>query len=105
MSLLKKQLGQRIREIRKKKKLKQYELATKVNFDANYISRIEIGAASPSLEAIEKIAEALDIEPKELFDVGHIESKQRLLLQIDSLLNNIDIKNLKLIYKLLSELQ
>lgn len=105
MSSLKKLLGQRIRELRQQKNLKQYELARKVDFDPNYISRIEIGVSSPSLEAIEKIAKALQIEPKELFDIGHFESKQRLLMQIESQLAKVDVKNLQLIYKLLNELQ
>ena len=45
----------------------QAKLAEKCNTDTSYIGQIEIGAGFPSMELIEKIAEALQIKPHLFF--------------------------------------
>lgn len=54
-------LGERIKELRKEAGWSQGELAEKVGTDARQISRYENGRITPSLDAIVRIAEVLNI--------------------------------------------
>jgi len=60
--------GSRLREIRLAKSLSQEMLANDANIPINQIGRIERAEISTSLTTIIKIAKALDIEVKALFD-------------------------------------
>lgn len=55
-----KRIGQRIRVMRKARKLTQAELAERANLSVPYISHIENGIKQASLQAIVNIAEALE---------------------------------------------
>ncbi|OUL60328.1 helix-turn-helix domain-containing protein [Flavobacterium sp. AJR] len=61
-------LGIHIRELREKKGLSQQELADYCNIPQNQIGRIERAEINTTVKTLVKIANALDIEPKELFD-------------------------------------
>lgn len=63
-----KQLGQRIQELRKQKSLSQEDLAARVGVDRVHIGYLEQGVRSASLEIIFAIAKALETEPKDLFE-------------------------------------
>ena len=56
-----------IKKYRKIKRFSQMKLAEMINTSTSYIGEIEINNKSPSMEMVEKIAEALDIEPFRLF--------------------------------------
>ena len=56
---------------RKKKGLRQLDLALEIGKSSNYINSIENGKYFPSPETIEKICVFLDIEPMRLFDMGN----------------------------------
>lgn len=59
--------GQRVREIRKEKKLSQEDLSFKADLHRTYIGMIERAEKNITLINIEKIANALNVEIKELF--------------------------------------
>ena len=61
-----KELGKKIRELRKKKELTQEDLAYKAGLDYSYINQIENGKRNPSMEAVEKIAKALGVKVQAL---------------------------------------
>ena len=63
MSNLKKLLGKRIKELRIKKHYTQEYLAELTDLGSTSISKIETGLYHPSDENLEKIAEALEVEP------------------------------------------
>lgn len=63
-----KALGNRIRQLRKERNLTQAQLANKCDNHAEYIGRIERGQYNVSSSSLYKIALALDITMKELFD-------------------------------------
>lgn len=65
---IKEKLGIKISELRKEKSLSQEKLALKSNIDRAYMHLIEKGKTNVSIELIEKIAIALEINIKELFD-------------------------------------
>ena len=64
---LKKQLGKRIQELRKKKKLTQEKFAELIGIDPKNVSKIENGNNYPTAENLTSIANALDAEIYELF--------------------------------------
>jgi len=65
----KKQVGSKIKELRKQKGLSQFELSIECIIPKNQIGRIERGEISPTLTTIVKIANGLKIHPKEFFEI------------------------------------
>lgn len=59
--------GERVREIRKQKKLSQEGLALACALDRTYVGSVERGERNISLINIHKIAKALGVNTKELF--------------------------------------
>ena len=53
---------------RKRKKLTQLQLADLVDIDRSHISAIELGNVGVSLDVLFKLAEVLEVSPKDLFD-------------------------------------
>lgn len=64
---LRKRFGMRVKELRKATGFSQETFADKCGFARSYMSRIERGGANPSIDAIEILALALEVEPFELF--------------------------------------
>ncbi|HEX9621974.1 MAG TPA: helix-turn-helix transcriptional regulator [Polyangiaceae bacterium] len=64
------QFGRRLRELRLECGLSQAGLAERVEMTPEYVSRIERGLVGPSMEALSRLALALGVEPKALFDFG-----------------------------------
>ncbi len=59
-------LGTQIKVIRVKKDLSQQEVAAKANITPSYMSRIENGSISTSVEKLYRIAQAMNCQPAEL---------------------------------------
>lgn len=55
-----KRIGDRIKELRKKKNVDAKDLAQRIGIDASNLSRIELGKYSVGLDVLTKIANALD---------------------------------------------
>ena len=55
-------IGKRIAELRKERKLSQVDLALKAGLDKGHIARIELGRYSVGLDALQKIADALEVK-------------------------------------------
>jgi transcriptional regulator with XRE-family HTH domain len=68
MSDLAKRLGRRIYEFRKRSGLTQAVLAEKSKLSNEFISSVERGAKLPSISTLDRIAGALRIEIKDLFN-------------------------------------
>ncbi len=90
-------IGLKIRNIRKRKEIKQYELAEMLSISNNYMGRIERGQAHSSLDLLFRIANKLRVRPYELFlfpdteDSGRIE----IILEWNSLISNLSIEEIK----------
>lgn len=65
-SQLKEIVAENIRFFRNRKGFTQSGLSVEIQMSWNYINGIENGNGVPSLDALEKIAAALDVEPYEL---------------------------------------
>ena len=61
-----KQLGKKIREIRRKQGISQEELGFRSGLHRTYIGAIERAEQNVSVDNIHKIAKALKVSPKEL---------------------------------------
>lgn len=75
-------IGQKIKTIRLNKSLKQIDLARRASISNTYLSDIELGRVNPSLQTLEKIAEALEVDPKLLFD-KKIDSEKEVKQYLD----------------------
>ena len=65
---LEKRFGAKLAYVRKSKKLSQMKLAEIVDMNFNYIGQIERGEANVTIKTMRILANALDIELRELFD-------------------------------------
>jgi len=65
---IKKKFGKKIKQLRIEKGWSQEKLALTADIDRTYIPSIEKGERNVSISIIEKLAKALNIEIKELFD-------------------------------------
>jgi transcriptional regulator with XRE-family HTH domain len=70
MASLRKRFGQRVRTLRKRAGLTQEELAGQAGISVDFLSLVERGVNAPSFETLEKLADALGIAPKDLFEFG-----------------------------------
>lgn len=61
-----KDFGQRLKSLRKQRKLSQAKLADKLGVHPTYISSLERGLRNPSLKVIDRIALALEINRENL---------------------------------------
>ncbi|MGO5050199.1 helix-turn-helix domain-containing protein [Dysosmobacter sp. Sow4_B12] len=62
-------IGLNILYYRKQKGITQQKLAEMTSYSKNHIQKIETAMASPSVEALLDIAEALEISPAKLFEI------------------------------------
>lgn len=65
---IKQKVGDKIKEFRKLKGLSQEKLANLSNIDRTYLPTIEKGERNVSVEILEKLAIALEVNIKDFFD-------------------------------------
>ncbi len=103
---IKKELGQKIKSLRKKRGLTQERLSEIINISARNLVNIESGVNFPKAETLEKILKSLNVTTEELFANNHIKTNKELLecinFYVDFLKN--DNKNLQLVYKILRDI-
>jgi transcriptional regulator with XRE-family HTH domain len=63
-----KAFGEKLRLIRKSKGISMEKLSELTSFESSQISRIELGQINTSLDTVFKLAKALNVSTKELFD-------------------------------------
>ncbi len=66
--MLRKQLGEQIAKLRKEAGLTQEALAEATDYSVEFISLVERGINAPSIDGCERIANALSVRAKELFN-------------------------------------
>lgn len=66
--MLAKELGDRIKELRKRTGLSQEKFALKIDMDRTYFATVESGKRNVSLRNIEKIAKGLNVSLSQLFE-------------------------------------
>ena len=63
-----KSIGKRIKYLRERKGLTQEKLAEKAGLSLDFVGKIEVSINKPGLKSLIKIANALDVHLKELFN-------------------------------------
>lgn len=103
---IKKELGEKIKRIRKSRGITQEQLAEMVDISSRNLSNIEIGASFVKAETLEKILDSLNITTEELFSNNHIKSNIELIKDIDFYINTVknDNKTLGKIYRIVKTL-
>lgn len=110
MSDLRKLVGARIRLLRKKKSLSQFDLATRSGLQDTYIGGVERGARNISLDTFEKIINALEVEPFEAFLFGEVDTetdlhdKKQIVEVIRSQLLERSIGEIRLVHRIVKDM-
>ena len=83
---IKRCVGQRIKELRKNKHISQEKLSEMLDISQNALSYIEPGENFFTSDTLEKLVNALEIEPQELFNFSHLQPKDDLINEIVKML-------------------
>lgn len=102
MKNIKQLIGEKIRLIRKNKGLSQEALGHKAELHYTYIGGIERGEKNCSIDTLNKIADALQINIAELFSFPiSIQEEKALRSILTKKINQLSPDSLKLIFSLL----
>lgn len=103
---IKKELGEKIKRIRKQKGYTQEQFAEMIDISSRNVSNIEQGISFPKPETLEKIVNSFNISTDKLFATEHIKSKKELIENINQYIEKIkDNKQmLEVIYKIIKDL-
>ena len=99
------EIGQRIRRIRKARKLSQEQLAEKVNISITHMSHIETGNTKLSLPVFVDIAEALEVQTDVLLYDEPRQCIDNAINDITSILEECDTRQARLIADLVKSIK
>ncbi len=91
-------IGQKIKQIRKKKKISQEKLAEMVSMNHRSIVRVENAQTVPTLETLRKIANVLDVDIVDFFKTETLGNKEEIIEKIIDYLNNATETDVKTFY-------
>ena len=104
--LTQEQLGQRIKQIRKSKKVTQEKLAEMIDVDFGYISKLEVGLNFPSIQTLNKIADALKVGIAEFFtNIEYLMPQKDLQSEIMEIISTFPAEKKKYVYKFVKALE
>ncbi len=101
MSTLSVQVGKRIKELREARNIKQVELADLIDMEATNLSKLEKGVHLPKEDNLKKITTALNVDIKDLFDFGHLKTKEELLNDINEVFEQATVEEMRFFHKIL----
>lgn len=97
-------LGNRIKELRITQHLSQDKLGELTGLNGKYLGEVERGNANISINNLSKISIALNIPLTNLIDINHEQNKEILIDELHKIINSANIKQLKLIYKIINDI-
>ena len=90
------QLGQRLKELRAARDMSQEQLAERAGVNVTYLSSVERAKENPTLDMLEKLADALEVELVELFNFTWLGMNEReLKKKIKSMVDTSDLDGLR----------
>ena len=92
-------VGEKIKEIRRSKKISQERLAEMISMNHRTINRIENCHTMPTLETLDKIATALEVNLSDFFQTQTLKSRKEIIKDILNILNRLSDKELRTFYK------
>lgn len=100
---IKKEFGEKIKRMRKARKLTQEQLAELIDISPRNLSGIEVGANFVKAETLEKILIALNTTTEELFANEHLMDSKTLVKNIITSIKTIeqDRDKLERVYKII----
>ena len=100
---VKKQLGEKIKRLRKSRRLTQEQMAELIDIAPRNLINIELGVNFPKAETLEKILVALDVSLQKLFETDHLVDDKDLIAEIYRIIDDSknDRATLEMMYKLL----
>ncbi|GLO68657.1 hypothetical protein MACH17_01740 [Phaeobacter inhibens] len=100
---LKRNIGLRVKAARTQKGLTQPQLAEAIDKAFETISNIERGKTAPNFSTLADIANVLGLPMREFFeleDADISDARQRLLIQLNTMISQMDDRQLNLLLKL-----
>lgn len=96
-------IGNRIKELRKKRGLSQEKLSEKAEITPNYLSRVERGTENPTLDMFIRLANALEVEMWEVFDFDYNvrQGRKDLKVTVNKFFKEADEETLRLAVKII----
>lgn len=98
-------LGKRIKELRKTQKMTQAQLAEAIDMETTNLCKLENGGQIPKEENMQKIANVLHVEVKDLFDFEYLKPIDTLKEQLVSAIQDADDSHIRLYYRLFNSLK
>ena len=92
-----KAFGQAIKEARKAKGISRNQLADRLNIAPRYIASIENSGQHPSLQIFYELVTLLDVSVDQFFFPNRDTEKSTQRRQLDTLLDNISDKGLRIV--------
>ncbi len=101
-----KNIGEKVRKIRKKKNISQEELAWKIGKSPNFIGLIERGKKRPSIETLRKISRVLNVPLKTFFEELQysLPEEDIFIEKIRFLLKDTSEKDKKVVYQVIKSI-
>jgi len=101
-----KNIGKRIRKLRKEKGISQEELAWKIGKSPNFIGLIERGKKRPSIETLRKISRVLNVPLKTFFEELQysLPEEDIFIEKIRFLLRDTSEKDKKVVYQVIKSI-
>ena len=91
--------GKRIKELRKKNNMTQEQLAEKIGVYQKQIGNIETGTCFTTFQTLEKLANVFNVDIAELFRISHLNSREEIINDINTLMQNAKDTDLKIIQR------
>ena len=92
-------IGEKIKEIRNRKKISQEKLAEMVSMNGRSIMRLENMQNTPTLETLIKIAKALDVSITDLFQTEYLQDKKDIIAEVNNIMNKMPVEDLRIFYR------
>ena len=85
-------MGDRVKDLRKKKRLTQEQFAEKIGVSVQYVSEIERGISMPSMQVFVKILEVLDASAdyllRDMISTGNLYGDKQIATKLERLAPN-----------------
>ena len=101
---LKETFAKNLKELRKRNKITQEQLAELVNVAPRHISFIETGRSFPSCELLERICNVLHAEYTDFFQASQAYSREELIQNLEFTIQNLNDEQLNYLVKIAKEL-
>ena len=92
--------SKKVKMLRNKRKLTLEKLAEMAGISTNHLSKLEASKTKPSFGLISKLATALDVELKELFNFDELKDPSFIKDEFEKLIKYSNEEHLKLLYKI-----